>query len=143
MKTTLPLASVLALVIAAAGCGGNDNNDFIESYNQTTAPLQELTTELGSATGGGANAEKQLNQMADGLAEVRTKLANLEPPEDAQDELDAMVAALKDTADQVREIAKSAKSGDVEALTSAATELAETGQQLADAEQKLKAAVEG
>jgi ABC-type transporter Mla subunit MlaD len=143
MKKTLPLASVLALVIAAAGCGGSDSNDFIESYNQTTAPLQELTTELGSAAGGGANAEKQLNQMADELADVRTKLAALDPPEDAQDELDAMVAALQDTADQVREIAKSAKSGDVEALTSAATELANTGQALADAEQKLKTAVEG
>jgi ABC-type transporter Mla subunit MlaD len=136
-------APLVALVIAVAGCGGSDSNEFIESYNETTAPLQELTTELGSAAGGGAGAEKQLNQMADGLDDVRTKLTALEPPDGAQDELDAMVSALDDTANQVREIAKSAKSGDVEALTAAATELGTTGQALADAETKLKTAVEG
>ena len=76
--------------------------------------------------------------MADGLDDVRTKLADLEPPEGAQDELDAMLSALDDTAEQVREIAKAAKSGDVQELTAAATKLGTTGQALADAETKLK-----
>ena len=136
-------APLVALVIAVAGCGGSDSDEFVESYNAATAPLQELTSDLGAAVGGGAGAEKQLNQMADELAEVRTKLADLEPPDGAQDELDAMLTALEDTADQVREIAKAAKSGDVEALTAAATELSSTGTALAEAETKLKTAVEG
>jgi ABC-type transporter Mla subunit MlaD len=143
MPRKLIIAPLVALAIAAAGCGGSDSDEFIESYNEATAPLQELTSELGSAAGGGAGAEKQLNQMADGLDDVGNKLAALEPPDDAQDELDAMVGALEDTTAQVREIAKAAKSGDVEALTAAATELSNSGTALAEAETKLKTAVEG
>src|SRR5215213_9516523 len=114
MKKTPLIAPLLALAIAAAGCGNSDSNDFIEGYNQATAPLQKLTTDLGSAVGGGAGANAKLNQLADGLDDVQTKVADLEPPDGAQEELDAMLKALGNTADQVRAIGKSAKSGDVD-----------------------------
>src|SRR5215218_4650505 len=106
MKKTPLIAPLLALAIAAAGCGNSDSNQFIEGYNDATAPLQKLTTDPGSAVGGGAGAGAKLNQLADGLDDVQTKLDGLEPPDDAQDELDAMVKALGETADQVRAIAK-------------------------------------
>jgi ABC-type transporter Mla subunit MlaD len=142
MNKSLLIAPLLALAIAAAGCGNSDSNEFIEGYNDATAPLQKLTTDLGSAVGGGAGANAKLTQLADGLDDVQTKLADLDPPEGAQDELDAMLKALDNTADQVREIAKSAKSGDVEALTAAATKLQTTGNELVTAENNLKTAVE-
>jgi len=142
MNKKLFIAPLLALAIAAAGCGNSDSNEFIEGYNEATAPLQELTTNLGSAAGGGAGAQAKLNELADGLEDVKAKLADLEPPDGAQDELDAMLKAVDDMTGQVRDIAKSAKSGDVEALTAAATDLQTTATALGTAETNLKAAVE-
>jgi uncharacterized protein YoxC len=143
MNRKLTLAALLTLAIAAAGCGNSDSNEFIEGYNEATAPLQELTTGLGSATSGGAAAEAKLNELADGLEDVKVKIADLEPPDGAQDEVDAMLTAVDDMTAQVREIAKSAKSRDVKALTAAATELQTTATALGTAEADLKAAVEG
>ena len=87
----LLLAPVVTLLVAAAGCGGSESDDFVEGYNAATKPLAELTTGLGSAE----PSADSLNQMADGLAGVKTELAALDAPEGAQDELDAMLASIR------------------------------------------------
>ena len=58
--------------------------------------------------------------MADGLEDVKTKLAALDAPDDAQDELDAMLASIETNTAEVRKMAKAVKSQDVEQLTAAA-----------------------
>jgi len=134
----LLLAPVVALVVAAAGCGGSDSNDFVESYNAATKPLTELTAGLSS----GEPSADSLNQMADGLADVKTKLAALDAPEGAQDELDAMLASIDESTAQVRTMAKAVKSQDVEQLTQATQEFSASGTELVQAEEALRAAVE-
>jgi hypothetical protein len=134
----LLLAPVVALVVAAAGCGGSDSNDFVESYNAATKPLTELTAGLSS----GEPSADSLNQMADGLADVKTKLAALDAPEGAQDELDAMLTSIDESTAQVRTMAKAVKSQDVEQLTQATQEFSASGTELVQAEEALRAAVE-
>ena len=135
---TLFLAPVLAVAIAAAGCGGSDQNDFIEGYNAATAPLTQLTTDLS-----GTPDQQSLDKMADGLDDVRAKLGALDPPDGAQDELDAMLASLETNTAQVRKLGKAVKSGDVEKLTAATQSFSTEGAKLVEAEQALRAAVDG
>jgi aminoglycoside phosphotransferase family enzyme len=132
------LAPVLALALAGAGCGSSEENDFIESYNAATAPLTELSTDLS-----GAPDQQSLDKMADGLADVQAELGALDPPDDAQDELDALVASIESNTAQVRKMAKAVKANDVEQLTAATQKFSTEGAKLVQAEEALRAAVEG
>lgn len=134
----LVLAPVLAIALAGAGCGSSEENDFIDGYNAATAPLTQLTTDLS-----GTPSQDSLDKMADGLDDVRAKLAALDAPDDAQDELDAMLASLKTNTAQVRKMAKAVKSGDVDKLTAATQSFSTEGAKLVQAEEALRAAVEG
>jgi hypothetical protein len=135
---TLFLAPVLAVALAGAGCGSSESNDFIDDYNAATTPLTQLTTDLS-----GTPSEDSLTKMADGLADVKTKLGALDPPDDAQDELDALVASLDKNTAEVRKMAKAVKSKDVEQLTAATQAFSTEGAKLVQAEEALRAAVEG
>jgi aminoglycoside phosphotransferase family enzyme len=135
---TLVLIPAVAIALAAGGCGSSEDNDFIESYNAATKPLTELSTSLS-----GAPNEQSLDKMASGLEDVKGKLAALDAPDDAQDELDALVASIDANTAEVRKMAKAVKSQDVEQLTAAAESFSAEGQKLVQAEEALRAAVEG
>jgi aminoglycoside phosphotransferase family enzyme len=140
MKPTrmLFLAPVLAVALAGAGCGSSESNDFIDDYNAATTPLTQLSTDLS-----GSPSEDSLTKMADGLADVKTKLSELDPPDDAQDELDALVASLDKNTAEVRKMAKAVKSKDVEQLTAATQSFSTEGAKLVQAEEALRTDVEG
>ena len=140
----LAVIPAVAVALAVTGCGGSDDADFVEGYNSAVAPLATLMSDLGPSAGADpAAASKSLVQLADGLDGVRTKLAALEPPQDAADELDTMLGALDKGTDQVSAMASAAKDGDVEKLTKATEKFSRTGTQLVTAEAQLRTAVEG
>jgi hypothetical protein len=135
----LIVAPLVAVALAAAGCGGSGGDgEFIEGYNQATAPLQGLADGLS-----GTPSRAGLTKVADGLDDVRTQLAVLEPPDGAQDELDRMLAALQENSRQVRALANAVGSGDVDALSAATKEYSAAGNELVAAEDDLRKAVEG
>ena len=147
-RTRLLALPAVAVALAAAGCGGSDENDFIDGYNQATQPLTQLMTDLGgttAATGaaGQKQAEQQLTKLADGLEDVEGKLDALDPPSDARDEFDRMLKALDANTAQVRTMAKALGTGDVDRITAASTKFAEQGTALVEAEQALRTAVNG
>jgi hypothetical protein len=144
----LLLLPAVAIALAAAGCGDDGKNDFIDGYNSATQPLNQLMGELGtasSATGaaGQKEARQKLTKLADGLEDVEGKLGDLEPPSDAKDEFDRMLKLLDENTDQVRTMAKAVGSGDVAELTKASAAFAEKGGQLVEAEQALRTVVNG
>ena len=142
-RTVLPLLAV-ALATAAAGCGGSDDADFVDGYNQAVQPLNTLMQDIGPTNASDpAAAGESLEKLADGLEGVRTDLAELEAPDDATDELDRLLTSLDKGTDQVRDMAAAAKDGDVGKLTSATTKFSKTGTDLVTAEQQLRTAVEG
>ena len=81
--------------------------------------------------------------MADQLDDVQSRLARLEPPPDARDELDQMLAAIASNAKQVRALARAIKTNDVDKLTAATRRYSSAGDELVEAEQALRTAVEG
>jgi hypothetical protein len=146
--TRLLVLPAVALAIAVAGCGDDGKNDFIDGYNAATQPLTQLMTDLGSASSptgaaGEEQAQRSLTKLADGLEDVEGELGALEPPSDAKDEYDRMLAALDANTAQVRTMAKAIGSGDLERMTAASTEFAQQGTALVEAEQALRTAVNG
>ena len=134
---------IIAVSAAVAACGGSDDADFVDGYNKAVAPLNTMMSDLGSTSASDPSAaSKSLNQVADGLDEVKTKLSALEPPADAADEFDKMLTTLDKGTDQVRDMAAAAKSGNIEKLTKATTDFSATGTDLASLEQQLRSVVE-
>ena len=146
LKTPRRLAAllpILAVSAAVAACGGSDDADFVDGYNKAVAPLNTMMSDLGTTSASDpAAASKSLNQVADGLDEVRTRLAALEPPSDAKEEFDKMLGALDKGTGQVRDMAAAAKSGNLDKLTKATADFSATGTDLASLEQQLRQVVE-
>jgi hypothetical protein len=136
------LLPVLAVTAVAAGCGGSDDADFVDGYNQAVAPLTTVMTDLNADPGDPAAASKSLEKVADGLDGVRTDLAALEPPQDAADEFDSMLGQLEKGTEQVRAMASAAEAGDVQKLTKATADFSTTGTKLVEIEQQLRTLVE-
>jgi hypothetical protein len=148
-----PLASIagtvcaLALVLPVAGCGGDDSNQFREDYNAAVENLTEINSEIGSATNGAGQSNaaiaKQLDEIADAADTARGEIADLDPPEDAKQEFDKLLAALETGVDDLRSMASAAKSGDPAQAQTAAQDLVKSGQQITAAENALRTAVDG
>jgi len=138
----------VALGVPAAGCGGDGSDEFRDDYNAAVDKLSKINGDIGSV---GADGDDQSNAMiaekitniADTADEARADLAALEPPEDAQDEFDKLLAAIETGVADLRSMAKAAESNDPEQAQTAAQELAESGQQITAAENALKTVVDG
>ena len=138
--------AVLAVTFAAAvaGCGGSDDANFVDGYNDAVQPLTTLMSDVQPADASDPkSAADSLNKMADGLEQVRADLGELEPPEDAKADFDKLLSSLDKGTDQVRDMASAAENGNLEKLSSATQEFSRTGTDLVTLESKLRTAVEG
>jgi hypothetical protein len=143
------IIAAAAGALAVAGCGGDDSQDFVKSYNDAVAPLQQLTATLQTSTSANLSdetsvdaAERDLRRVADEFEAVGGRLRALDAPSGAQDELDRFLASLDGNSGQIRQIARAVKSRDPEKLTTAAAEFATQGTELVEAETALRNAVQ-
>jgi|SRR5215216_2206214 len=137
----LPL--VLAVTLVAAGCASSEDAEFVDGYNAAVAPLSTTMSRLSSSPAGDpAAASKSLDRVADRLVDVRADLAALDPPDDAADEFDRMLGALKKGTKQVRAMARATKDGDLKRLSKATADFSDTGTELVTTEQELRTIVE-
>ena len=139
---------ILVPALAVAGCGESEDNDFREGYNAAVKPLSELGSGIGSSingAGGKSNAaiEKEFQNLADKAQETRDNLAELDPPDDAKEELDALLAALREATDDLKQVAKAAGDNDPAKAAQAAQELVTSGTKIQEAETELQQAVDG
>jgi hypothetical protein len=134
MKLTSP---VLALVLlAVAGCGASSGDSFTEDYNKAVRPLSELKTDMGT------NAA-QFDKLAERTGETRDNLADLDPPDDAQDEMDRLLAGLDRVTDDLSGVADAVRSKDPVKQQDAAKRLVKSSADVQQAETALQQAVEG
>ena len=134
MKLTSPV--LLLVLLAVAGCGGGSSDSFTEDYNEAVKPLSELQTNMGT------NAP-QFDKLAERTGETRDNLADLDPPEDAQDEMDKLLSGLDRVTEDLSAVADAVRSKDPVKQQDAAKRLVQSSAQVQQAETALQQAVEG
>jgi ABC-type transporter Mla subunit MlaD len=145
--TAVGLAA-LAVALPAAGCGGDDSDQFREDYNAAVERLSKINSDIGSAAGGAAGQSndaiaREFDKIADTAEQTRSDLAELDPPDDAKEEFDTLLASLEQGVDDLRAVASAAKSDNPAKANEAVRDLARTGQEITEAENALKKAVDG
>jgi|Tabmets5t2r1_1033131.scaffolds.fasta_scaffold14646_3 hypothetical protein len=144
-------AAVLVLLAVPSGlaCGDEDGagDRFREGYNQAVERLNEVNSNIQEsgeelAAQPGDEIGRQFDRIAETAARTRAELAELEPPEQAREEFDALLAAVEDGIRDIRAAADAARTENQARFNEAAERLSETGQEIGEAEQELKDAVE-
>jgi hypothetical protein len=138
---TLLVPALAAAALVGAGCGSDD--DFVEDYNNATAPLARLASAGATGTGQDGAPNQNLARMADGLEQVEERLRALDAPADARKEYDRLIAAVDAGGAQVRRMAEAVEAGDMDRFADEARTFSARGAELVQAEQTLRAAVEG
>ena len=142
------LLSLVALAATFGACGEDENNAFKEDYNEAVRPLSTLGDDIGASLQGAEGESNaalagRFDELADRTETTRENLSRLDPPEDARDELDALVDALKEGVTDLRALADAARSGDPAEAGAASRELVATGQTIQEAEADLRRVVDG
>ena len=128
-------AALPLVLLAVAGCGG-DETTFTQDYNRAVRPLSRLGEHVGTKP-------SSFDALARRTQETRDNLAQLEPPDGAQDEMKALLARLDAVTADLRGVAKAARGHDPVNQRKAATALVRSSNAVEQAETKLKRAVEG
>jgi ABC-type transporter Mla subunit MlaD len=133
MKLTSPVALLVLLVVA--GCGGS-NESFTEDYNEAVKPLSELGANVGSSAG-------EFDRLAAKTEKTHDNLADLDPPDDAQDEMDKLLTGLEGVTRDLNAVADAVREKDPAQQAEAAKQLVKSSSEVQRAETALQQAVEG
>jgi hypothetical protein len=131
----LTSAVVLLVLLAPAACGGSDSS-FAEDYNQAVKPLSEL------GEGMGTNA-REFDRLARRTEQTRANLSKLDPPDDAKDEFDMLLAELDHVTGDLSAVADATRSKDIAKQREAAKRLVRSSTEVQQAEAALRQAVNG
>jgi uncharacterized membrane protein YccC len=140
---------LLLAALIGLGCGEGDEttNQFREGYNAAIERLNEVNTNLQESgeeltSQPGSKIAREFEGIADTAAQTRSELAELQPPEEARDEFDDLLAAIGQGVDDIRGVADAARSRNQVRFQEATEALEESAQEISAAEQELKDAVE-
>jgi hypothetical protein len=131
----LTSSAVVLVLLALAGCGGSDGS-FTNDYNEAVKPLRDFGQGMGTQA-------REFDRLARRTSQIRQNLAKLDPPDDAQDEFDALLARLERVTADVKAVAAATRSKDVVKQRQAAKRLVRSSTAVQRAETALKQAVEG
>jgi hypothetical protein len=132
----LTSAGVLVVLLAMAGCGGGSGDSFAEDYNKAVRPLSQLRTDLGTSAA-------EFDRLADRTRQTRGNLAGLDPPDDAQNEMDTLLDGLSGVTRDLTGVARAIRSKDPVKQQRAAKRLVKSSEQVQRAEAALQLAVGG
>jgi acyl-CoA reductase-like NAD-dependent aldehyde dehydrogenase len=142
-------AFLLLAALVGVGCGEDDETtgQFRDGYNAAIERLNEVSTDIQESgeeptTKPGSEVARELERVADAAAQARAELAELEPPEDARDEFDALLAAIRDGVRNFRAAADAARAEDQDRFQEAKQELSGSSEEISRADDELKDAVE-
>jgi hypothetical protein len=144
-------AAALVLLAAPAGlaCGDDDGtaDRFRDGYNRAVERLNEVNSNIQEsgddlAAQPGSEIGREFDRIAETAARTRAELAELEPPDEARDEFEDLLAAIEDGVRDIRAAADAARTENQDRFNEAAEQLSESGEEIGEAEQELKDAVE-
>lgn len=131
----LTSSAVVLVLLALAGCGGSDSS-FAEDYNEAVEPLSQLGQGMGTDA-------SEFDRLARRTEQTRDNLAELDAPDDAKEQFDALLARLDQVTDDLSAVASATRSKDVVKQRRAAERLVKSSAEVQQAETALRAAVEG
>ena len=118
MRRALAVAAAAAALFAA-GCGGDDKEDYVKEFNEVGRTLERTLTSLGTDITGSTDPKQigtKLDQGARALDSAARDLDEIEPPDDAQSAHDKIVSGVRDLAQTFRKGADEAQKGDLTEL---------------------------
>ncbi len=138
-RLVLPL---LLAALAAAGCGENSRDKFIDDYKPLNDRLlkvgQDLGTGLQKAEGKSNKAlSEQFAAYALRLESVSKDIRRLETPGELEDESEALTSRIDAAVENLKEISGAAANNDAQAAATATVELATNSQALNRAQNRL------
>jgi methyl-accepting chemotaxis protein len=147
-RASLAMFLLLAALVAT-GCGDDDDSadQFRDGYNAAIQRLNSVNSDLREsgervATKPGPQIAKEFDRIAETAAQTRANLAELEPPEDAREAFDELLAAIGDGVASIRAVADAARNENQEQFRDATEALSESSEEISAAENELKDAVE-
>src|SRR6188474_2833577 len=102
MKLTSPV--VLFVLLMVTGCGGGDDS-FTKDYNDAVRPLSQLGANVGSSAG-------EFDRLAAKTKQTHDNLADLDPPDDAQEEMDKLLSGLEGVTRDLSAVADAVRAKD-------------------------------
>jgi hypothetical protein len=138
----LAVALLAATALAVSACGTQAT--FVNDYNEATKPLERINTELVASTTASDPAanERSFDRLSTELHAVARRLRTLQPPKEAQDELNHLVASLDTTADGAHASVAAMRSGSPRRIARAVKRFTGSAVKLVAADQALKTAIE-
>jgi hypothetical protein len=138
----------LGLFLPAAGCGDDEADQFREDYNAAVDELSQVNADLEQLSGATSSRTErriasEFDRVADSTDRARRNLAKLEPPDDARDEFDALLGALKKGVADLQSFVDALEADDIQRRRRAVEKLAASTEEIAAAEDALKQEVGG
>lgn len=137
------VAIACAAALLGAGCSGDDETesyreDLVEAKEEFDGVLKQAASPGQPADG----IEREIDRLRAGIAEFKEKLADLDPPSEAENEQRAVDEALADYDDAVGATKAAVQADDKRAIVGEVARMRTTGAALDRALETLVAAVE-
>ncbi len=124
-------ARVLSVVIAvgaagaiAAGCGNEEQNDYVDEVNSIQQEIADAATQAGSTPATNPQEAAEVGrQIADAFAQGAADLEAVDPPEEVADLHQQLIDQLSTVADDINNAADAFESGNAQQAQQAAVEL--------------------
>lgn len=129
--------------VLGAGCGGDDETDrYREDLTAAREEFDVVLQEAGRTNRSPEEFGRDVERLQAGIAKFKAELAELEAPEDAENEEQALNEALADFDDAVGATNAAVQSKDRKAIVAQAARMQTTGAALDQAIETLVAAVD-
>jgi hypothetical protein len=140
----LALLAAVSLVLTA-GCGESDEDKFADDYKPVGKKLENLGGEVGDALQAAENkSDKQLSEQfagfADQMADVQKEVEELDPPSDAQEDVEDLEKAIAAVEGSLQDIADAGEEGDPDKARTATLDLIQEGERLDEVQKKVASA---
>jgi hypothetical protein len=144
----LVLAGALCAALAAGGCGGNDEEEYRDDFNEAAKTFEKRLTEAGTTMREAGQAKSRaryavgVEQLQTAGEEFRDDLDDLDPPEDAETKQRGLASAIDQFSTAVGSINAAVQADDESAIQAEAARVQAAGERVDDAIKQVKEAVE-
>ena len=118
------VASLAAAAGIAAGCGHEEQNDYVDQVNAIQTDIADAATEAGSSAPSNPQEAADVgHQIADAFAQGAEDLEAVDPPEEVADLHQQLTDELSGVAEDIDTAADAFESGNAQQAAQAAVEL--------------------